>query len=181
MRRALRTAILVAIACLPASAFAQTPRVELGASLANAIIGIDDDDTGTVFGVPSGGFGLMNPGVYGSFFVLPRLALEPQIGLVVASFGGETSHLVNVAGQVNYFFSDTSRAAMYVLGSAGVFDASGGGTNPKTVSAGVGYRMPVGQNLSFRLDGRYARFIIDDDGSNTLAFTFSIGGILGTR
>jgi hypothetical protein len=181
MRRTLRVGMWLIAACVPSAAYAQTAKVEIGASLASAVVGVGDNDSGTVFGVPSGGFGLTNPGVYASFFVLPRLALEPQLGLVVASFDGETNHLLNAVGQVSYFLSDAARPAAYVLGSAGIIDVSGGSTNPKSVSAGLGYRIPVGDNLAFRLDGRYTRFIVEDEGSNTLAFTFSIAGLFGRR
>lgn len=181
MRRTLGVGLVLAAVWMPSAVHAQTPKVEIGASLASAVVGVGENNGGTVFGIPSGGFGLTNPGVYASFFVLPRLAIEPQLGLVVASFDGDTSHLVNVVGQVSYFLSDTARPAAYVLGSAGIIDVSGGSTNPKSLSAGLGYRIPVGENLSFRLDGRYTRFIVEDEGSNTIAFTFSLAGLFGRR
>ena len=181
MRRTLGVGLVLAAAWIPSVAHAQTPKVEIGASLASAVVGVGDNNGGTVFGIPSGGFGLMSPGVYASFFVLPRLAIEPQLGLIVASFDGDTSHLVNAVGQVNYFLSDVGRPAAYVLGSAGIIDVSGDSTNPKSLSVGLGYRIPVGENLSFRLDGRYTRFIIEDQSSNTIAFTFSLAGVFGRR
>jgi hypothetical protein len=181
MRRTLRLGLLLAAIALPALADAQTAKVEIGASLANAIISVGDNDNGTVFGVPSSGFGLTSPGVYASFFVAPRLAVEPQLGLVVASFNGDTSHIVNFVGQVNYFLGDVGRPGAYLLGSAGIIDSGEGTITPKTLSAGVGYRFPVGSNLSFRLDGRYTRFFIGDEGANTIGLTFSIGGLFGQR
>ena len=181
MRRTLGLGLVLAAVWMPSAARAQTPKVEIGASLASAVVALGESDGGTVFGIPSGGFGLTNPGVYASFFVLPRLAIEPQVGLVVASFDGDTSHLVNAVGQASFFLSDVGRPAAYVLGSAGIIDVSGGSTNPKSVSVGLGYRIPVGENLSFRLDGRYTRFIIGDEGSNTIAFTFSLAGRFGRR
>lgn len=181
MRRKLGVGLLLAAAWMPSAAYAQTPKVEIGASLASAVVGVGENDGGTVFGIPSGGFGLTNPGVYASFFVLPRLAIEPQLGLVVASFDGDTSHFVNAVGQASYFLSDVGRPAPYVLGSAGIIDASGDTTNPKSLSAGLGYRIPVGENMAFRIDGRYTRFIIEDERSNMVAFTFSIAGLFGRR
>jgi hypothetical protein len=52
---------------------------------------------------------------------------------------------------------------------------------PKSFGFGAGYRIPVGDRLTFRVDGRYTRFTgeFEDDDSNALAFTLSIGGVFG--
>ncbi len=60
---------------------------------------------------------------------------------------------------------------------AEVLDTSGDGESPKTVGGGLGVRMPVGDRLTFRLDGRYLH--LTDDGGNQVAFTLSIGGVFG--
>jgi hypothetical protein len=45
------------------------------------------------------------------------------------------------------------------------------------VTAGAGYRIPVGDRLTFRFDGRYIHFT--DGGGNAVAFALSIGGVFG--
>jgi hypothetical protein len=169
----LAAAILVVT---PAHARAQDPKAEIGASLAGAVVGLGDNDF-TVFGVPSGFgvFGLGHPGVYSALFLGRRLAVEPQIGLLVVSGDGDTNHLVNFVGQIDYFLGGLDRPAPYVFAAAGIVDVSGSSQTPKSVGAGVGYRIPVGDRLVFRFDGRYTHYT-DDDG-NVLAFGVSIGGL----
>jgi hypothetical protein len=178
----LRVGVLLAVSCVPSAAWAQTPAVEIGASLASATIGVGDHFFhGPIFGVPNGDNGWIRPVVYASFFVLPRLALEPQLALVVSTFNGRLLHNVNLGGQVDYFFTDVGSPAAYVFGSASIVDTSGIRSHPKSISAGLGYRVPVGENLAFRLDGRYARVTTENAAGNAIAFTFSIGGLFGKR
>ena len=49
---------------------------------------------------------------------------------------------------------------------------------PKSFGFGGGYRIRVGDRLTFRLDGRWVRYTSEfgDDG-DTLTFALSIGGI----
>jgi hypothetical protein len=172
---AIAGAALVMIVAAPARA--QSQAVEIGTSLATFSVGLGDDDL-TTFGVPATGFGSLNPGVYASIFLGQRMSVEPQIGLLVASGGdGGTFHLVNVAGQVNYFLKDIGLSSPYVFGSVGIVDASGGDTSPLTFGVGAGYRMRVGSRLTFRFDGRFTH--VTDDGIDAVAFTVSIGGVFG--
>ena len=150
---------------------------EVGTSLTSAVVGFGDNE-GSTFGVPSGGFGLANPGVYVSLFVAPRVAIEPQIGLVWLSGGGDSGHFLNVAGQVDYFVNGTTQRSLYVFAAGGIIDISGANTTPAALSGGLGYRIPVGDRLAFRIDGRLTHFTAQ--GGNQLAFTFSMGGMFGT-
>jgi hypothetical protein len=158
------------------------PRAEVGASLVNAVVGLGDNSVSTL-GVPSGGFGILNPGAFASFFVGPRLAIEPQLGLVWASFDGESEHLLNLVGQVDYFLRGSDDASPYVFAAAGIVNVSDADYTPKSLGFGAGYRVPMGGRLTFRVDGRYTHFTgqFDGDGSDMLAFTLSIGGLFGQR
>ena len=100
-------------------AAAQGPRrFEVGASLLNLMVVIpDQEDKGVFFGVPSGGVGLLSPSVYAAVFVAPRFAIEPQVGLLVISSGGRTSHVANIAGQVDYFVNGAAVTSSYVFGA----------------------------------------------------------------
>jgi len=163
---------------LPAAA--QGPgRVEVGASLVNLAIVFpgDEGDKSILFGLPSGSFGLLSPSVYASVFAGPRFAIEPQVGLLVISSGGQTNHVVNIAGQVDYFWHGSGVSSPYLFGAVGLVAVSDSDTTPKQISGGAGYRMRVGDRLALRIDGRY---IHSSDGSgNGLGFNVSIGGVFG--
>lgn len=173
--------LLMAVSLVLATAAvarAAEPAVEIGASLASATIGLGDNN-GSTFGVPSSGFGIFNPGVYASIFLGPHLAVEPQIGLVWASSEGESEHVLNATGQVDYFIRPISEPSVYVFGAVGVIEMSGGGPTPKSAGGGVGYRIPLGDRLTVRMDGRVTHFT--EGGGNTTTFTLSIGGLFGRR
>jgi len=166
-------AILVATASL---ARAQA-RAEVGASLVSGTIGFGDDLVSTI-GVPSGGLGVLSPGVYASFFLGRHLAVEPQLGLVWISLDGDSAYLLNVVGQFDYFVRGTGGSSPYVFGAAGLVDSTDGDA-VTSLGLGAGYRLPVGDRLAFRVDGRYTHFLNEFDGSDALTFTLSIGGLFG--
>jgi hypothetical protein len=105
-----RTCLLIATMAaaltvgFPGRAVAQ-PKAEVGGALASLIVGLDDDNDVTVFGVPSATFGIFNPGVYASFFIGTRAAVEPQLGLIVVSGSGDTMHILSASAHFDYFFS----------------------------------------------------------------------------
>ena len=168
---------LAAVLMSAASSAHAQPAAEIGASLMSVTFALEDDG-GTAFGVPSGVFPVLNPGVYTSFFLGSYAAVEPQVGFIWVSGDGESEHLLNFAGQFDYFFSGTDVPSPYVFGTAGLVDVSHDDYTPKSFGFGGGYRIPVGGRLTFRLDGRWVRYTSEfgDDG-DTLAFGLSIGGI----
>jgi opacity protein-like surface antigen len=171
-------ALLVAavlIATTASAARAADPKAEVGASLATATFGLGNSNDGSTFGIPSGGFGILQPGVYASFFVGRYVAIEPQIGLIWASSNGHSEHLVNFVGQVDYFLTGSSTNSPYIFGAAGVVDISGTSTTPKSVGGGAGYRIVAGDRLTFRIDGRVTH--LTEGGGNMLAFGLTIGGV----
>lgn len=179
MRRPRVTAALAVLATMLAGAATAQgqPRVEVGASMAGVSVGLGDDNDVTMLGIPSSGFGLIDPGLYAALFAGDHFALEPKVGLVWVSADGESNHILNLTGQATYFVSGTTRPSLYLLAAAGVLDMSGDDSSPKTVAGGVGYRIPVGDRLVFRLDGRYLH--ATDDGGNQVLFSLSIGGVFG--
>ncbi len=174
--------LFLGAAFIGTSSLAQAqPRAEIGASLVSATVDLDEDGVSTI-GVPSGGFGLVNPGVFASFFLTNHVAIEPQLGFIWVSNDGDSEHILNFAGQVDYFIRGTREASPYVFGSAGVVNISDSDYTPKSYGFGGGYRIPVGDRLTFRVDGRYTRFTSEfGDDDDMLAFTLSIGGIFGGR
>lgn len=151
--------------------------LEVGASLASAIVGVGEDNDGGAFGIPSAGFGFLNPGAYVSVFLGSHFAVEPQVGFIWFSSDGESGHILNFAGQANYFVSGIDQPSAYVFAAAGLLDTSGADVTPKTVGAGAGYRIPVGDRLVFRLDGRFTH--LTEDLGDQVSFTLSIGGVFG--
>jgi len=150
-------------------------KFELGTSLASALIGVGNNQLST-FGLPTGaGIGAGSPGVYGSIFVGDRIAVEPQLAFIVVSAEGNTTSFLTVSGQVDYFVRGISKRSPYVFAAVGVSDVSGD-TPTKSISGGVGYRIPVGDRLTFRVDGRFMHFI-----DNAIVFGVSIGGLFGRR
>ena len=164
------------VLALAPSAAAADPKVEIGAGMTTVTVGLGDNDV-TVLGVPSSGFGLLNPGVYASIFIGPYVAVEPQLGLIWVSSGGDSEHLANVTGQVDFFPMGSQGSSPYLFGAVGIIDTSGSGVNPKTYAAGAGYRFAIGDSLAFRVDGRYVHFT--EEGGNALVFGLSIGGVFG--
>jgi len=159
------------------SAAAQGPeRVEVGASLMNLMIVIPQTGSRSIlFGAPSGG-GLLSPSVYAAIFIAPRFAIEPQVGLLVTSSGGTTSHALNVAGQVDYFVNGHATTSPYVFGAAGLDTVSN--SDMTQFTGGAGYRIRFGDRLILRINGRYTHFT--NGNGNAVGFNFSIGGVFGT-
>ena len=170
--------LLVAVMLMAAPVRAAESALEIGTTLMGVTVGTGDNDV-KVLGVPSSTFGVLNPSVYASIFLGTRLAIEPQVGLIWAKTGGDSMHILHAAGQIDYFVLGTEAASPYVFGTVGVVDVSGSDTTPKAVGGGAGYRMRVGDRLTFRVDGRVTHFT--ENGGNAVAFGLSIGGLLGQR
>jgi len=173
--------LLIAASLLLATAQparAQEKGIEVGTSLMSLMVGFGDG-TGTVLGIPSGGFGILNPGLFVSCFVAPKLSIEPQLGLMVFSSEGESAHIANFGAQVNYFTRGSKQNSPYVFGAVGVVSATDAGSTPKTVSGGVGYRMLFGDRLTIRADGRITHFT--EGAGNAFGLTISLGGIFGGK
>lgn len=177
IRRSAGALFLAAALIAAASTVHAQPSAEIGASLMSATFGLDDEGV-TTFGVPSGGFGILNPGVYASFFIGNYVAVEPQVGFIWVSVDDESDHLLNFTGQFDYFVSGTGVSSPYLFGTVGVVNVSDEDYTPKSFGLGAGYRTPVGDRLTFRVDGRWVRYTSEfGDDSDALAFTLSIGGI----
>lgn len=168
------TAMVLAVTAVPARAQA---KVELGASLANLTVGLGDND-GTFFGIPSSLFGILSPGVYASIFATPQISIDPKIGLAVFSGDGDTSHILNLGVQANYFTKGTDVSSPYVFGDVGLISATDS-DSVNTFGGGVGYRKLLGDRLALRADGRITHF--SDGGGNNLSFTLSLGGLFGKK
>lgn len=171
--------VLAGVLLLGASSATAQPRVEIGTSIAGAIVGLGDDNDFTSVGVPTAGLGIINSGIYGSIFFGSKFAIEPRAGFLWISSEGESDHLLNLSGQVDYFLSGVERPSLFLFGGAGFLDSSGDDDAPKTLFAGVGYRVPVGDALAVRLDGQFMRVSQNDVSDNQILLTLSLGGVFG--
>lgn len=170
-------------ACLATAqpAAAADPKFELGASLLAVTI-ITEDDGFTVVAVPSSPTPFATAGgLFASFFINPHVAIEPQLGLFAISDGDDTDYSAAIGAQVSYFLRPASGSSVYLLGGVGTIRMSNEGESPTTFSVGVGYRVPMTDSLAVRVDGRYTRYQVDDEGGNTVSFNVSLGGIFARR
>ena len=177
MRQRLSITVLVLALVVGFSAPAAA-QVEVGASLVGvSFVGEGGDGTTTVFGIPSGSFGLMTPGAFVSFFVTKSLAVEGTLGLLAVTSDGDGGHIFNTAGQVAWFMKGEGNSSPYVFGLVGVMHASGSDAIA-TYGAGGGYRFKCGDNLAIRLQARYTR--IHEEG-NVFDIGVTIGVIFGKK
>lgn len=174
----------VAVVFLSATLFAasaqsaRAQQAEVGVSLISASKVLDGGEA--IVGVPSGSLGpFFAPGVYTSFFLGRRMALEPRLGFVWVSEDGESFHIVNVSGQFAYFLQGSGRSSPYLLVNGGFLEMSGEDYSPKSYGAGVGYRIPTDGRLVFRLEGGWTRVTTEfgPDNRDYVAFSLSIGGL----
>ena len=174
--RSLSVAFALSVGAVPALA-QDNQRVEVGSSITSVIVMFPEHGShSTLLGVPTAGFGLVNPSVFASIFVHPQVSIEPEVGLMVMSGGGHTDHWVNFFGNLNYFVGDTKKSTPFIFAGGGVIDM----TDEKAIKAidgGAGYRFRLGDRLTFRLDGRYTHFF--ESNGNMVSFTLAIGGLLG--
>lgn len=181
-RRSRFVLLLTLLLTLAHTSLAHAQKVELGSSLINAMFTTGDDNV-TIVGVPSGGFTMLSPAVYGSFFLGPKVAIEPQVGLLWISHDDDSDHILNLTGQIDYFLLGSDRSSPYLFAAAGLIEASGTDHTPKTYGGGIGYRVLFGDRLAMRFDGRYTHYTSGNggDGENTVSLTMSIGGVFGQR
>jgi hypothetical protein len=176
--RSVLLAAAIAGAAAPALAQQTAPRAEVGASLASVTVVLPKfGSSGTLFGIPSGSLGLFTPSVYLSIFASSHVAVEPQVGLLVASGGGSTDYLLNFSAHIDYVVRGTDVSSPFVFGGAGFVSSTGGGSKPASVTGGAGYRIRAGDRLVFRVDGGFTHFT-DRQGS-AVAVTLSMGGLFG--
>ena len=174
--KSLRLLGIAAVMSVLTAAPAQAQGVEIGTSLASVTFDVEGDGT-AILGVPSGGFGILSPTLYASLVLGEKFAIEPQLGLIVVTGGGETSHFLNFNAQADYFLAGTTKNSLYLFGGGGLIHINDVGGTLKSISAGAGYRMVLGDRLTMRLHGRYTHFT--DSGGNAVAFTVSLGGMFG--
>ena len=168
------TAMVLAVTAVPARAQA---KAEFGVSFANLTVGLGDNDF-TTFGIPSSAFGLVTPGVYASIFAGTNMSIDPKVGLIVVSGGGDTDHILSLGGQVNYFMNGTDASSPFLFGEVGLITESGD-ESITTFGGGAGYRKLLGERLVIRTEAKLVHF--SDGGGNALVATVSLGGLFGKK
>jgi hypothetical protein len=157
---------------------AEDRKAELGVGIVGVSVYSQEGETVTTLGAPNGSF-FAPASVYASFFVTPRLALEPQLGVVYVSGGDSSFHIATFAGQVDYFFKGRERPSPYVFGRGSLITAGGEGDSDTSSSfgGGLGYRFPVGGRALLRLEGRFDHRLESDfdSGANIFSVAVSLG------
>jgi hypothetical protein len=162
MRKAAVSFSISAVLMLaPCIVNAKEPKMEIGltaAGFSRAKPACDEcDDVGAASII---GLGLHQYGTaYASFFIKPRLAIEPQLSFLRESQDGASESRMILAGQASYFFSGNARPSPYVCGRAGTFRAADDDDSLSQFLFGVGggYRIPLGDRGVVRIEGRFDR------------------------
>jgi hypothetical protein len=157
--------------------YAQTrPKVEIGTTLASGMFGVgEENNDSALIGIPSAGLGMFSQGIYTSVFLGSHFAIEPQVAFMWMSSLGDSGHIFNFTTQANYFVSGKGRPSVYLFGTAGVIEISDTDVTPASFGVGGGYRIPVGDRLVFRLDGRYT--YVSDNTGQVVSVGLAIGGV----
>ena len=125
-------------------------------------------------------------GVHFMFFLNDRFSLEPHLGYTRMSSDGNTSSLLMLALQPNYFFTAGAQRSGYLFGQLGLVrehDSFTGGNDTESqnfFALGVGYRRVVRRAVSTRYEVRFRRFN-EGDGNpemNEISLLFGLGVVI---
>jgi hypothetical protein len=176
-----RTVILSLLATLaPAALSAQATEIGMASGL--SIFTAEDAETLTVFGVPGDFTFLPTAHVYVTTFATPNLAIEPQVGVVVASSDGETDWTTRLGAQVAYHTSGGSVSSPYFAAN-GAWVRDFGEDNNYILGASVGYRVILPPGLGLRFEAGYSRWFtggdFDPPDFNQFRIGIGVGGLVG--
>lgn len=170
-------------AALPAGP-ARAQSTEVGFLSGLSVFTAEGRDALTSFSAPGSGFVLPTGGLYATFFPTPRLAVEPQVGFLVLSSGGNTEWLGSFGGQVAYHTRGGARSSPYFGGNASWVRDIDEDDN-FTLGGVVGYRFVLPPGLGLRVEAGYRRwFTGGDDGFDPVDFnqftvSVGVGGLVG--
>jgi hypothetical protein len=181
--RATSVAVLVLLT-LPAFAASQTakPRPEIG--VRGGVLRITEKDdfgsrTSTTLALPAGFF-IAPGGIHATFFVSPRIALEPQLGFLRISDENDSFSLLTLAGQVNAFLGPDATRAPYLFGQVATLreDDSGSSESQTGFGGGLGYRKVHRESIALRYEARFRRWTGRGLTTNELGFLIGIGAVI---
>lgn len=181
-RRILVFAVSLA-AALPAEP-ARAQSAEVGFLSGLSVFTAEGRDALTSFSAPGGGLLLPTGGMYATLFATPNVAVEPQVGFLVLSSGGNTDWLGSFGGQVAYHTRGGAQSSPYVGGNASWVRDIDEDSN-FTLGGVVGYRVILPPGLGLRVEAGYRRwFTQGDDGFDPVDFnqftvSVGVGGLVG--
>lgn len=181
-RRIALLAVSLAVAVPAAPADAQS--AEIGFLSGLSVFTAEDQDALTSFSAPGSGLLLPTGGMYATLFATPNVAVEPQVGFLVLSSGGETDWLGNFGAQVAYHTSGGSESSPY-LGANASWARDLAEDNNFTLGGVVGYRAILPPGLGLRVEAGYKRwFTGGDEGFDPIDFnqftvSVGVGGLVG--
>lgn len=165
---------------IPATASAQATEVGITSGL--SVFTAEGQDSQTFFAVPGSVAFLPTSHLYVTTFATPNLAIEPQLGVMVASGGGDTDWSTSLGGQVAYHPSGGDSSSPYFGGNAS-WVRDFGEDNSFTVGAVVGYRAILPPGLGLRFELGYSRWFTGGDFDpldfNQFRLGIGVGGLVG--
>ena len=181
-RRILVLAVSLAAALPPGPARAQSAEVGFLSGL--SVFTADGRDALTSFSAPGSGLVLPTGGMYATLFATPNVAVEPQVGFLVLSSGGNTEWLGSLGGQVAYHTRGGAQSSPYFGGNAS-WARDAGEDNSFTLGGVVGYRAILPPGLGLRIEAGYRRWFTRGDGDfdpvdfNQFSVSVGVGGLVG--
>ncbi len=155
---------------------------EVGITSGLSVFTASGSDAVTIFSVPGNGFVLPTSNLYVTAFATPNLAIEPQLGILVVSGGGDTDWLASVGGQVAYHTRGGAISSPYIGGNAAWIRDPGEDSN-YALGGVIGYRAILPPGLAVRVEAGYRRWFTGGDFDpvdlNQFSLSFGIGGLVG--
>ena len=175
---------LAFVAASVASAQAKTPGIEIGVRSGWTHTRVNSggvtEKLNTV-AVPAGLFGAVS-GVHVTVFPWPRLALEPQLGVVRVTRDGDTFSVAMFAGQGMVFLRPDAEHAPYLFGQALWVQTDNTGGNSQGqygFGGGIGLRQVVRKSLGLRYELRLQGRWGSNEDATEVALLFGMGTVLG--
>jgi hypothetical protein len=154
---------------------------EIGTTLGATILSFEGE-TITAVGIPvdAGVSILGTPALYATIFATPSLMVEPQLGLMFYSGGGDDVSIIFAAVDVAHLFTPSESSSPYAGLNAAVqsFDLGDESTTGTGLGGRVGYRVRVGAGLAVRFEGHIRMWLGDFDEITEYGFGVGIGGII---
>ena len=146
--KCLRLALLALALAIPRSVEAQGAPVEWGV---DGGITVSLDPTVTIVSIPVSQ-------VRAGFFFSPTLELEPRVGLLSISGGGERFTQIQLdLGLLMHFGASRLRTQTYLRPFLGISstDVEGDSSTGGSAGIGLGWKLPIGTRFAFRPEVNY--------------------------
>ena len=137
------------------------------------------DNKYSMLALPTGVFGSAG-GMHATFFVAPRVALEPQLGLMRLSEDGDSFMLTALALQPMFFLGADATKAPYVFAQVATLRESEADESDSrnAFGGGVGYRKVHRESLAMRYELRFRRWSDEFSKINEIGVLIGVGAVI---